>query len=109
MTKWLFGLCGLVAILILGAIYMTYPQPFLKARDTVGTRYQSELYPANGNLDAAVTYYALDAPRSDRPMVVMFASAGRETSDFNELATALNQAGYPVTLIEAPGIGGSVA
>ena len=106
--KWLFGLAGLAIALIVGAIFMTYPQPFLKARDTVGTRYTSELYPANGNLKAAVTYYELTAPASGRPLIVMFASAGREASDFNELATALNAAGYPVIMIEALGIGGSV-
>ena len=49
------------------------------------------------------------APPSDRPLIVMFASAGREASDFNELATTLNAQGYPIILIEAPGIGRSVA
>jgi len=40
------------------------------------------------------------------PEIVMFASAGREASDFNELATSLTAAGYAVTLFEAPGING---
>lgn len=106
--KWLHGFIGLALALIAGAIFVTYPQPFLKARDTVGLRYTSELYPANGNLDAAITYYELTAPASTRPLIVIFASAGREASDFNELATALNAAGYPIIMIEAPGIGGSV-
>jgi len=108
-VKWLLGLAGLVLALILGAIAMTYPQPFLKARDAVGTPYVSQLYPPDGNLNAAVAYYELTAPASDRPLIVMFASAGREVSDFNELAAALNQAGYPIIMIEAPGIGRSVA
>jgi len=107
--KWLLGLGVLVLIIIAGAIFLTYPQPFLKARDAVGTRYVSELSPENGNTDAAVTYYELTATASDQPLIVMFASAGREASDFNELATALNIAGYPILTIEAPGIGGSVA
>ena len=106
--KWLLGLGGLIIALMLGAIMMTYPQPFLKARDTVGTRYDSKFYPVNGNPDAALTYYVLSAPASDKPMIVLFASAGREVSDFNELASRLNKAGYPLTLIEAPGIGGAV-
>lgn len=109
MMKWLIGLTGLVLVLILGAIWMTYPQPFLKARDAVGTRYDVRIYPADGNLDAAVTYYELEAPASDLPLIVMFASAGREASDFNELAITLNAAGHPVIMIEAPGIAGSVA
>ncbi len=107
--KWLLGLAGLVLALILGAIAMTYPQPFLKARDAVGRHYVSPLYPPDGNLDAAISYYELTAPPSDRPLIVMFASAGREASDFNELATTLNAQGYPIILIEAPGIGRSVA
>ncbi|MEM7329151.1 MAG: alpha/beta hydrolase [Pseudomonadota bacterium] len=88
---------------------MTYPQPFLKARDAVGTNYVSEIYPENGNLNAAVSYYDLPGGGTPRPRIVMFASAGREVSDFNELATRLNDAGYPITMIEAPGIGRSVA
>lgn len=107
--KWILGLGGLVLALIAGAIILTYPQPFLKARDAVGKRYVSEIYPENGNLSAAVTYYELGASNSDRPLVVMFASAGREVSDFNELATTLNAAGYPIIMVEAPGIGASVA
>lgn len=43
------------------------------------------------------------------PEIVMFASAGRESSDFNELAESLAAAGYRVTLFEAPGILGAAA
>lgn len=107
--KWLFGFVGLCFALVVGAAYMTYPQPFLKARDAVGTHYVSELYPANGNEQAAVSYYDLPVAETARPRIIMFASAGREVSDFNELATTLHVAGYPVTMIEAPGIGASVA
>jgi hypothetical protein len=39
----------------------------------------------------------------------MFASAGREASDFNELAQHLAGAGYSVTLFEAPAINGTQA
>ena len=106
--KWLLILVGVFAALFIGAVFVTYPQPFLKARDAVGTRYVSEIYPAEGNPNARVEYYSLTVPASDRPMIIMFASAGREASDFNELAAALNAAGYPVTLIEAPHIGASI-
>ncbi|MEO1552894.1 MAG: alpha/beta hydrolase [Pseudomonadota bacterium] len=107
--KWLLGLVGLILVLVLGAAYMTYPQPFLKARDAVGRHYLSELYPANGKRDAAVSYFDLPVANAVAPRIIMFASAGREVSDFNELATTLHTAGYPVTMIEAPGIGRSVA
>ncbi|WP_394705801.1 hypothetical protein [uncultured Hyphomonas sp.] len=40
------------------------------------------------------------------PEIVMFASAGREASDFNELASRLSASGYSVTLFEAPAING---
>lgn len=43
------------------------------------------------------------------PEIVMFASAGREASDFNELAGKLTAAGYSVTLFEAPAINGTQA
>ena len=105
--KWLIGILGLVIALILGVIAMTYPQPFLKARDAVGTRYVANIYPAGGRQDAAITYYELTAPASDKPTIVMFASLGREASDFNELAIALNADGYPILMIEAPLLGSS--
>ena len=43
------------------------------------------------------------------PEVLMFASAGREASDFNELAEELVRQGFAVTLFEAPGINGAKA
>jgi len=45
----------------------------------------------------------------DGPEIVMFASAGREASDFNELAEGLAADGFRVTLLEAPGIRGAKA
>ena len=52
----------------------------------------------------------LKAYRSgEGPEAVLFASAGREASDFNELAERLAAAGYSVTLFEAPGINGAQA
>jgi pimeloyl-ACP methyl ester carboxylesterase len=40
------------------------------------------------------------------PEIVMFASAGREASDFNELASRLSASDYSVALFEAPAIHG---
>lgn len=52
----------------------------------------------------------LKAYRSgEGPEIVMFASAGREASDFNELAERLTGNGYSVTLFEAPAINGTQA
>nr|WP_070961324.1 alpha/beta hydrolase [Hyphomonas sp. Mor2] len=88
---------------------MADPQPFEKAREAVGTASILPLAPEGSDREAAVEYYELTATESDLPTIVMFASAGREASDFNELAGALNAAGYPILMIEAPGIGRSVA
>ena len=88
---------------------MTRLQPFLKARDAVGTHKVAALDPQDAAREAAVSFYDLSITNAQRPRLVMFASAGREVSDFNELAIRLHTEGYPVTLIEAPGIGDSVA
>ncbi|MEM9570040.1 MAG: alpha/beta hydrolase [Pseudomonadota bacterium] len=88
---------------------MSHLQRFMTARDSVGTHVVAKLNQVGDQPEAAIAYYVLDAPGSSRPNIVMFASAGREVSDFNELAVRVNQSGYPVMLVEAPGIGASVA
>ncbi len=88
---------------------MTTLQPFLKARDAVGTHHVVALESENAARQAAVSLYDLPVANAQRPRLIMFASAGREVSDFNELATRLHADGYPVTMIEAPGIGDSLA
>lgn len=46
--------------------------------------------------------------KQSRAEVLMFASLGRESSDFNELAVTLSENGFAVSLIEAPFINGAV-
>ncbi|MEM6556055.1 MAG: alpha/beta hydrolase [Pseudomonadota bacterium] len=88
---------------------MTEVQPFLKARDAVGTHHVVALESQDTARQAAVSVYDLSVTNTQRPRLIMFASAGREVSDFNELAIRLHADGYPVTMIEAPGIGDSAA
>ena len=45
---------------------------------------------------------------SPRAELVCFASLGRESSDFNELAHAVSGAGYAVSLVEGPFLNGAV-
>ena len=88
----------LLVVLCFGSTCMTAApsRPGDTARDPVG-----EVW----TFDAGRTH--LKAYRSGTgPEIVMFASAGREASDFNELAESLVSAGYAVTLFEAPGING---
>ena len=65
--------------------------------------------PASGELhlvergDRTIAYFA----RGEGPRVLLAASAGREVSDFNELADALVAGGYRTIAVEAPGIGES--
>lgn len=46
-----------------------------------------------------------NGPRAE---VLLFASLGRESSDFNELAVTLSENGFAVSIIEAPYINGAV-
>ena len=53
--------------------------------------------------DQMITYYS----EGSGPRVILMASAGRESSDFNELIGDLVDAGYRAMAIEAPGIKGT--
>lgn len=95
--KWGLGL--LVAILI-GTVYvMVQPLPGSKARDTIGQRHEAVIG------DGLAVWYEL----GDGPAVIMLASAGREASDFNELATRIADAGHSVFLVQPPEIDGARA
>ena len=72
----------------------------LTARDPVGVRNWQATRPGG-----IIVWYEL----GEGTPVVMFASAGREASDFNELANAIAGAGYKAVMVEAPGINGAVA
>lgn len=71
--------------------------PDSPARPPIGDRQEIEL--ADGGRLVLFQSGDVDTARSE---IVMFASAGREASDFNELAGALSRAGFAVTLVEAP-------
>lgn len=76
--------------------------PNSPARNPIGARAEIRLA-GNGRL----VFFQLGQTKSARAEIVMFASAGREASDFNELADALSDAGFSLTLIEAPYINGA--
>ena len=74
-------------------------RPDLMARAPIGEK-KSQQTEAGGT----VVWYELGGGKP----IVMFASAGREASDFNELASALAEAGYKAVMVEAPGINGAI-
>lgn len=89
---------GVTAILIalIGAFFALYwPLPMLTARAALG---ESVLIERDGR---TLEYYRA----GEGPAVVLLASVGREVSDFNELAAALNAAGFKTLAVEGPGIG----
>jgi pimeloyl-ACP methyl ester carboxylesterase len=75
-------------------------QPGDTARKTIGHKFQLET-----DAGATLVWYELGAG----PPIIMFASAGREASDFNELAADLARKGYTAILVQPPGIGGAGA
>ncbi len=92
--KYIVGLFAILAIL--GAIFWM-PRPDSPARDAVGME-------KSINRDGrALAYYVSGQGKP----VILLASAGREASDFNELAISLNDAGYRTIAFEAHGIKGS--
>lgn len=54
-----------------------------------------------------VEYYDSSPEQSSGETVVLLASLSRSVSDFNELAKALNRAGYRTLAIESHGVGGT--
>ena len=85
-----------IPVLLIGAFYAFWvPLPDTPARDTAGEMISVE---RDGR---RLCYYV----SGKGPPVILLASAGREVSDFNELVTTLNRAGYRTIAIEAPGIG----
>ncbi|MGI9345900.1 MAG: alpha/beta fold hydrolase [Gammaproteobacteria bacterium] len=85
-----------VAALLLLFLYMAFaPWPGQMARYTKGERVLLE------RKGQTLVYYQRGAGQP----IVLAASAGRESSDFNELTDALVSAGYRTVTIEAAGIG----
>lgn len=93
--KYLLGAGALVAILVIIAYALWMPLPDTPARDAVGTARILE------RDDRTLGYHVT----GKGPPVVLLASAGREASDFNELALALGLAGYRTIAFDAHGIG----
>lgn len=92
--KYLFGLIALVAIAAAIFYVLWMPLPNSPARDAIGL----EKIVERGERKFAYHVSGEGAP------VILLASAGREASDFNELAGALNAAGYRTIAVEAHGI-----
>ena len=58
--------------------------------------------------DGQLLVHQIGHSPDSRAEVLLFASLGRESSDFNELAVALSKNGFAVSLVEAPYIHGAV-
>ena len=94
----------LMAICLGGGLAMAEHDPNAEARPTVGTRH--DMTASNG---AVLVWYDLGAGAPGKPRLIMFPSAGREASDFNDLALTLHEAGYPVWLVQHAEIDGAKA
>lgn len=57
--------------------------------------------------DGQLVIHQLGHSEASRAEIVLFASLGRESSDFNDLAVALSQQGFAISLIEAPCLNGA--
>jgi pimeloyl-ACP methyl ester carboxylesterase len=88
-----------LAALLAGVGYAAIHLAGHGAREAVGERGMAR------SGDVEVVYYAA-GPR-DGAVVVLFASLARPVSDFNELVTALDEAGHRTLGVESRGIGGS--
>ena len=91
-------------LLLWSCTTMPSHDPNAPARATIGER-NTMTTPAG----ATLVWYELEAEGSAQAPIIMFPSAGRETSDFNELASRLNKEGYPVWLVQHSGIDGAKA
>ena len=88
---------ALLLLLAMGVVVNNLrPAPNVKARDAVGKR--ATISSAENTL--GVTYYAM----GKGPRIVLSASAGREGSDFNELAKTLASNGFRTLIVEHSGI-----
>ena len=100
----LFAFLLVFTLLLWSCTSMPSQDPNSAARPAIGDRH-TMVTPAG----ATLVWYTLDADGSDRPTLILFPSAGREASDFNELSSRLNIEGYPVWLMQHPGIDGAVS
>lgn len=99
--RWAILLVALLALCVMSAVNMFLPYPNARARITDG---EERAISRDGR---TIAYFVQGNADKDANMAVLLASAGREASDFNELAVTLVDAGYRTLAIEAPGIGKS--
>lgn len=95
--KYILGIVVLVAMISAIVYTLWMPLPDTPAREAVGTARVLE------RNDRTLGYHVT----GKGPPVLLLASAGREASDFNELALALGLAGYRTIALDAHGIGSS--
>ncbi len=98
MKKVLFILAAL-AIVLGGILSKFLPLPNSTARDSIG-----EALFIQGPLGNITAY---QNGTKGQACILLFASAGREASDYNTLITTLNDQGYPTLAVEAGGIKGT--
>ncbi|MEO1046127.1 MAG: alpha/beta hydrolase [Pseudomonadota bacterium] len=95
--RWAVLLVALIALGAMALVMMFLPYPNARARATNGIEHNLA---RDGR---SIAYFT----QGQGPAVVLVASAGREASDFNELAAQLVANGYRTIAIEPPGIGNS--
>lgn len=95
--KYLLSALAVTTLLLIGGYAVLSPLPGTTARMASGDIQHTE---RDGR---AIRFYV----QGSGPRVILLASAGREASDFNELAASLVSAGYRTLAVEAPGIDGS--
>lgn len=88
---------GLLFFLVLAALLIAAALKPLPAREALGTAQLTQ------NNNKHIEYYR----SGEGPTLVLLPSFARTASDFNELATALNAAGYRTLAIEPGGAGNS--
>ncbi|MEM1132158.1 MAG: alpha/beta hydrolase [Pseudomonadota bacterium] len=95
--RWAILLIGLVALGGMSVVMMFLPYPNARARVTDGIEHSVS------HEGRDIAYFV----QGEGPTVVLLPSAGREASDFNELADMLVYKGYRTIAVEPPGIGNS--
>jgi len=95
--RWGVLLAAVLILCVVSTISLFLPYPNARARVTDG---MEKTVTRDGR---SIAYFV----QGDGPPLIFLASAGREASDFNELASTLVAAGYRTISVESPGIGNS--
>jgi len=94
MKKYSLVALAIFALLCIIVYALWMPLPHTPARDAIGTE---------KSVERGARQFSYHISGKGKP-VILLASAGREASDFNELVTALNNAGYRTIAVDAHGI-----